>query len=674
MESEFASEPGSLWTGPVDDPRRYRVGLHDEGLTNVGAGGEGLVFQATRVIDGVDTDIALKLLTNVTIADFPALFERGAALEKCSSPYLMRHLETFVGTPLITDQATAEEFDVIFTAAEWIPGMPLSEAISEHGPIQGLAWIAQIALGVADLHAHRGIGVPEGILHRDIKPSNVRVRTGGQAVLIDYGVAKPGGVNDMTSGVGTYLWRAPEVIGGPGVPGRASDAWGVGAVAYWVLVGEPPRLEGFTGAVERLKASTAIRMAPKPDKLSTHIASMLHADPERRPVDLVRWSHELSGLIEATQTWTAFRMTCLAGVGLGLLSAGLWGASSFGSTAPPTKPAPVALVAVGSHGSIVTSGDGKSWKVTRSGTQQDLFAVSAGIKPGSFVAVGSHGVILKSGNGSVWSRGYAGTTADLHSISLSQSGYVAVGSDETILSSVDGDHWIQQVPSTRSHVDLRGVSCVPDGTCIAVGAANTLLISIGANGIWHQLGSSCRYADNNAVSFSSQGVIVGGTPGAAPSICTTNSDGTGGFPAYGDRAAEARLQFGDVPLFTLPLTRPEARLYGIAEFSGFGYSTFVAIGGNGWIFSSSNALSFSQEKSPTSNTLLGISATQNPDTQHSQYPFVVVGRKGTILSGSAHADVWLQRTSPVTSDLNSVVYSSRVPDSPRVPPMRPLRP
>ena len=63
---------GSLWTGPRDDPTRYRVDLVDDALVEVGAGGEGLVYEATRS-GASDLHVALKLFTNVPIDAFPQI-------------------------------------------------------------------------------------------------------------------------------------------------------------------------------------------------------------------------------------------------------------------------------------------------------------------------------------------------------------------------------------------------------------------------------------------------------------------------------------------------------------------------------------------------------------------------------------------------------------------------
>jgi serine/threonine protein kinase len=293
--------PGSLWTGPRDDPRRYRVDLGSDGLSSVGDGGEGLVYHAVGRLGDEEREVALKMVTSLSFHDYGRLAERSLVMAQIDHPNIMHQIETFVGTALIDREDVSEDdFELIYTVAEWVPGAPLSEALEHTDAAQGLTWVAQIARAIAFLHAYRGPNAPEGIVHRDIKPSNVRVTPEGSAVLIDFGIARPHSYADHTEGVGTYLWRAPEIVGGPGKPGLASDNWGIGALAYWVLIGEPPRLEGASVAQERLMHVAAAKGFPKPLELGSHIAPLLETVPALRPDDLAHWADNLDAGIVGT--------------------------------------------------------------------------------------------------------------------------------------------------------------------------------------------------------------------------------------------------------------------------------------------------------------------------------------------------------------------------------------
>jgi serine/threonine protein kinase len=292
---------GSLWTGPRDDPRHYRVDLTDEGLVSIGDGGEGLVYRAVGVVDGVTQDVALKMLTSLTLDDYDRVAKRAAIVAEIRNPHVMRQIETFVGTALIDEvNADEEEFEILYTVADWVPGEPLADALAKSELLAGFRWVGQVARAVNFLHSYRGPGAPDGIIHRDIKPSNVRVTPDDKAVLIDFGVARPQSDTDLTDRVGTYLWRAPEVVGGPGTPGLTSDNWGIGALAYWVLIGEPPRLEGAAAARDRLLHTARQAELPDPDELSGHIAALLETHPDDRPSDLLEWADDLEVVANGT--------------------------------------------------------------------------------------------------------------------------------------------------------------------------------------------------------------------------------------------------------------------------------------------------------------------------------------------------------------------------------------
>lgn len=284
-----------LFTGPATSPRRYAVTA--EAVDGVATGGEGLVYRAC------DTDrdavVALKLLSLVAIADYGRLVARSAPFTEIEHPNLMSHVEVFIGTALTSDTSSPDiaDFDVIYAVAEWIEGDRLPDVVDSVDTVQLLGCVAGVARGLHALHHHRSRDAPQGIVHRDVKPSNVRITPNGRAVLIDFGVARPLHHGDLTQGVGTYRWRAPEVLSGSSSITTAVDVWGLGAIAYWALVGEPPGLDGAGAARERLTHSPRCRQVADPIGVAGHIATLLETDPTNRPTDLVRWGHQLDAIL-----------------------------------------------------------------------------------------------------------------------------------------------------------------------------------------------------------------------------------------------------------------------------------------------------------------------------------------------------------------------------------------
>ncbi len=187
---------------------------------------------------------------------------------------------------------------MIYSAAEWIDGEPLDAAVERHGTAAGLRWVGDVARALAALHAARAPDAPEGVVHGDVKPSNVRVTTEGSAKLIDFGFSRAHDANGAVGGVGTYRWRAPELVTSDAGPSPASDAWGVGALASWVLVGEPPGLDVVTEAHDRLTDAALDKGFVNASELASHVVTLLEADPARRPHDLGTWADELDRIVE----------------------------------------------------------------------------------------------------------------------------------------------------------------------------------------------------------------------------------------------------------------------------------------------------------------------------------------------------------------------------------------
>ena len=323
-----------LWTGPLEHLDRYRVAL--DAVTSAVAGGEGIVYRAFDT--GRRIDVALKLLTVVGLDEFDVLAERLGPLAQITHPNLMANADAFIGTALTRDLHSApEDFDVIFTVADWVEGRTLPEVVDQADPWQLSSISADIARALHALHEHRSDEARRGVVHRDVKPSNIRVRANGTAVLVDFGIARPLDHGDLTVGVGTYRWRAPEVLTGSTPITTAVDAWGLGAVTFWCFTGQPPGLEGAAAARERLLHADGVRRLPDPDRFATHVASLLVTNPARRPHDLRRWAEQLEELTNPSPAGR--RRERVAGiavpfaVAVAAVSIGTWAESVGGASA-----------------------------------------------------------------------------------------------------------------------------------------------------------------------------------------------------------------------------------------------------------------------------------------------------------------------------------------------------
>jgi predicted ATPase len=82
----------------------------------------------------------------------------------------------------------------------------------------------------------------QGIIHRDLKPDNIMLKSGNQAKLLDFGIAKRWGKNERTqvgSIMGTFTYISPEQAQCGDVDGR-SDLYSLGVILYQLLSGQLP--------------------------------------------------------------------------------------------------------------------------------------------------------------------------------------------------------------------------------------------------------------------------------------------------------------------------------------------------------------------------------------------------------------------------------------------------
>lgn len=110
---------------------------------------------------------------------------------------------------------------------------------------------ARLAQAVHALHL-------QGVIHHDIKPSNVMFRPDGEAVLIDYGLARHDGLPDLLAeefrvpmGTGPYI--SPEQVLHIRNDPR-SDLFAIGVLLYLLATGERPfgAPSGASGLRKRL--------------------------------------------------------------------------------------------------------------------------------------------------------------------------------------------------------------------------------------------------------------------------------------------------------------------------------------------------------------------------------------------------------------------------------------
>ncbi len=133
---------------------------------------------------------------------------------------------------------------------------------------QAVELIAKVTRTVHYAHEH-------GILHRDIKPGNILLDQKGEPHLTDFGLARlvetESTVTRTLEVLGTPSYMAPEqAVGNNAAVAKATDVYGIGAVLYQLLTGQPPFAGGTTYETIKLLLDTEPRqprlLNPKIDR------------------------------------------------------------------------------------------------------------------------------------------------------------------------------------------------------------------------------------------------------------------------------------------------------------------------------------------------------------------------------------------------------------------------
>ena len=130
-------------------------------------------------------------------------------------------------------------------------------------------------------HAHK-----RGTLHRDIKPENILFHEDGQAVLVDFGIAKAqNSVSEFTrvgAVVGTPHYMSPERALGKDIDER-SDLYALGVVLYEMLVGKKVFEGSDTFAISYAHVHEPIPDLPENKaKYQTLLNKLLAKNPDDR--------------------------------------------------------------------------------------------------------------------------------------------------------------------------------------------------------------------------------------------------------------------------------------------------------------------------------------------------------------------------------------------------------
>jgi eukaryotic-like serine/threonine-protein kinase len=274
----------------------------------LGVGGMGEVYLAEHVL--LRRPCALKLIRP----------------EQAGDPkHLLRFEREVQATAALTHPNTVQVFDyghtedgTFYYAMEYLPGLNLEELVKRHGPVSPERTIHLLRQACGALHeAHAA-----GLIHRDIKPSNIiACERGGLhdvAKLLDFGLVRAdgfgtGGDHLTQEGAiaGTPAYMSPEQANGNKDLDGRSDLYSLGAVAYYLLTGQPPFIRPtslqtlIAHACDTPVAPNQLRAEIPPD-LQAVVLRCLEKDPARRLPDARSLDTALAGC-PAAGLWTEER-------------------------------------------------------------------------------------------------------------------------------------------------------------------------------------------------------------------------------------------------------------------------------------------------------------------------------------------------------------------------------
>ena len=246
---------------------RYKI------IEELGKGGRSTVYKAQDV--RLERIVALKIMSERLLRNAKA---RMRFLREAQSVAQLEH-------PNI---CTVYEVDVAeghtFMAMQYIEGQSL-DGMMKNAPLD-----IKEATDIG-LQAARGLNAAhkKKIIHRDIKDGNIMINTEGVVKILDFGLSKPLGKDDITKPraiLGTVPYMSPEQATGKPVD-YGTDIWSLGVVMYRLVTGKHP----FKGKNVGEMINSIIKAKPwrvgelrqdVPEALDSCIQKMMRKDREFR--------------------------------------------------------------------------------------------------------------------------------------------------------------------------------------------------------------------------------------------------------------------------------------------------------------------------------------------------------------------------------------------------------
>ncbi|MAG71242.1 MAG: hypothetical protein CL471_13255 [Acidobacteria bacterium] len=240
----------------------------------IGAGGMGEIYKATDT--RLNRQVAIKVLPAEMCCDETAkarFLQEARAASALDHPNICTIYE-------IGDTPDRQ----LYLAMAYYDGETLKEKLAR-GPLgveEAIDIASQVAQGLTKAHA-------AGIVHRDIKPANLMIAADGLVKILDFGIAKLAGQNDLTqtgTALGTPTYMSPEQVQGRDVDHHA-DLWALGVVLYEMLSGQQPFSGDQSASIiySILEAKPAALASTTTSPLGTSVTRVVERALKKAPND-----------------------------------------------------------------------------------------------------------------------------------------------------------------------------------------------------------------------------------------------------------------------------------------------------------------------------------------------------------------------------------------------------
>jgi serine/threonine protein kinase/formylglycine-generating enzyme required for sulfatase activity len=276
VESEWRRlQQGSATEAPAADGRRvgpYRL------LRELGRGGQGTVWLAHD--ERLRRQVALKIVPRSPLVEDLA-------------PRFRREAEVAGGLDhpgLCPVYDVGHDESVAWIALRYVEGETLAHRIAR-GPLPRDEALRLIESAARALHVAHAAGV----VHRDVKPGNLMITPAGDAVVLDFGVARPqeGGPPITLTGdaLGTPAYMSPEALGGAARLDARADVWALGVSLFEALAGRRP----FAGPTREALVQSVMHGALElPRKWDRDLGLVLRTALSREPAARYRTAADLA--------------------------------------------------------------------------------------------------------------------------------------------------------------------------------------------------------------------------------------------------------------------------------------------------------------------------------------------------------------------------------------------